>query len=229
MAKIVWLGHSAFLLEGKNRVLFDPFLTGNPVAKAKASEIKAELICVSHGHSDHVGDAVEIAKNNRANIFAIFELATRFEAKGAKVEPMNVGGGVKGLDTRITMVNALHSSDLFEGDTLQTGGNPAGFVVESGITLYHAGDTGYFGDMAWIGEFYKPKVALLPIGDRFTMGIREAAYAASVLKPEFVIPMHYNTFPLIAQEPSKFEQEVTRLTGGKVKVKVPRVGESIEV
>jgi len=229
MAKLTWLGHSAFLLEGKDRILFDPFLSGNPVAKAKPSEIKTDMVCVSHGHSDHVGDTVSIAKSNRATVFSIFELGIGFEAQGAKSEPMNIGGSVKARDSRITMVNALHSSDIFENNKLATGGNPAGFIVESGVTVYHAGDTGYFGDMRWIGEFYKPSVALLPIGDRYTMGIKEAAYAASVINATTVIPMHYSTFPLIEQNPTHFQEEIAKLTGGKVKVRIMKVGETIEV
>jgi len=228
MAKLTWLGHSAFLLEGNNRVLFDPFLSGNPVAKAKPSDLSPQIICVTHGHGDHVGDTVEIARRSKATVAAIFELASRFEAKGAKTEPMNIGGTIKLNGSRLTMVNALHSSDVFENESLQTGGNPAGFVVDSGTVLYHAGDTGYFGDMRWIGEFYSPEVALLPIGDRFTMGIREAAYAASVIGAETVIPMHYSTFPLIEQNPSKFEDEVKKLAPG-CRVKVMKVGETIEV
>ncbi|MBX8638152.1 MAG: metal-dependent hydrolase [Thermoplasmata archaeon] len=229
MAKLTWLGHSAFVFEGRNRVLFDPFISGNPVAKVKPAEITADMVCVSHGHGDHVGDAVDIAKRNKAPIASIYELAVRFDSKGAKAEQLNVGGGCRILDSEIRMVNAIHSSDVFEGDNLVTGGSPAGFVVESGVTVYHAGDTGYFGDMKWIGEFHKPKIALLPIGDRFTMGIREAAYAASVIQPEIVVPMHYGTFPLIEQEPAKFEEEVRKLTGGRVRTKIMRVGETIDV
>ena len=229
MAKLTWLGHSAFLLEAKDRILFDPFLTGNPVAKTKPSEVKANIVLVSHGHGDHVGDTVDIAKSNKATVAAIYELATRFESKGAKADPLNIGGGATIADTHVKMVNALHSSDIFEGDSLQTGGSPAGFVVDSGVTLYHAGDTGYFGDMGWIGEFHKPKVALLPIGDRFTMGVREAAYAASVIQPELVIPMHFNTFPLIEQNGDKFKEEVSKQSGGKVKARIMKVGETIEI
>ncbi len=227
--KLTWLGHSAFLLEGKNRILFDPFISGNPVAKSKPAEIKTDIVCVSHGHGDHVGDSVDIAKRNKAPIASIFELAVRFDSQGAKVEQMNIGGGVRIMDSSINMVNALHSSDVFEGEALQTGGSPAGFVVESGVTVYHAGDTGYFGDMKWIGDFYRPKVAILPIGDRFTMGIREAAFASSVIAPEIVIPMHYSTFPAIQQDPSKFEEEVRRISSGNIRVKVMKVGETIEL
>ncbi|MBX8631513.1 MAG: metal-dependent hydrolase [Thermoplasmata archaeon] len=229
MAKLTWIGHSAFMLEGKNRILFDPFISGNPVAKIKASEVKTDMICVSHGHGDHVGDCVDIAKRNKAPVASIFELASRFDSSGAKVEQMNIGGSVRILDTDITMVNALHSSDVFEGETMQTGGSPAGFVVDSGVTVYHAGDTGYFGDMKWIGEFYRPKVAMLPIGDRFTMGIREAAYAASVIQPEVVIPMHYSTFPAIEQNPELFEEQVRKAGSGKIRVKIMKVGETIDI
>ena len=229
MVKLTWLGHSAFLLEGNNRILFDPFISGNPVAKAKPSEIKADVICVSHGHGDHVGDSVEIAKQNRIPVAAVYELAVRFDSRGAKVEQLNIGGGVRIADSEVRMVNAIHSSDVFEGDNLVTGGTPAGFVVDSGVPVYHAGDTGYFGDMKWIGEFYRPKVALLPIGDRFTMGIREAAYAASVLQAEIVVPMHYGTFPAIQQDPAKFEAEVKKLTSGKVRTRVMKVNETIEI
>ena len=229
MAKLTWLGHSAFLFEGRDRVLIDPFLTGNPVAKTKASEVSANVVLVTHGHGDHVGDTVDVAKRNKATVAAIFELASRFESKGAKVEGLNIGGGMKISDTRVKMTNAVHSSDVFEGENLVTGGNPAGFIVDSGETLYHAGDTAYFGDMKWIGEFYKPKLALLPIGDRYTMDPREAAYAASVIQPEIVVPMHYNTFPLIEQNSEKFAEEVKKQSGGKVKARIMKVGETIEI
>lgn len=209
--------------------MFDPFLSGNPVAKVKPSELKVDMVCVSHGHGDHVGDSVEIAKMNKAPIAAVFELAVRFDGRGAKTEQLNMGGSARVLDSDVRMVNAIHSSDVFEGDNLVTGGSPGGFIVESGVTVYHAGDTGYFGDMKWIGEFYKPKIALLPIGDRFTMGIREAAYAASVIRPEVVVPMHYGTFPLINQEPAKFEEEVGKMTDGRVRTKIMKVGETIDV
>ncbi len=229
MAKLTWLGHSAFLLDARDRVLFDPFLTGNPVAKMKAQDVAANIVLVTHGHGDHVGDTVDIAKNNKATVGAIYELATRFEAKGVKSEPFNIGGGVKISDTNVKMVNALHSADIFEGENLMTGGNPAGYIVDSGVTIYHAGDTGFFGDMRWIGEFHKPKVALLPIGDRYTMGISEAAYAASVIEPEIVIPMHYSTFPLIEQNADKFSEEVRKRSDGKVKARIMKVGETIEL
>lgn len=229
MAKLTWLGHSAFLLEGKDRVLLDPFLTGNPVAKTRASDVRANVVLVTHGHGDHVGDTVDIAKNNKATVASIYELAVRFEAKGAKTEPLNIGGGVRISDTHVKMVNALHSSDVFEGENLQAGGNPAGFVISSGVTVYHAGDTGYFGDMKWIGEFHKPKIAILPIGDRYTMGVKEAAYAASVIAPEIVIPMHYNTFKLIEQNSEEFTSEVKKQSNGKVKARIMKVGETIEI
>ncbi len=229
MAKLTWFGHSAFMIEGKNRIVVDPFLTGNPVAKTKAAEVKADSVIVSHGHGDHVGDTVDIAKNNKATVAAIYELVSRFEAKGAKTEPMNIGGSVKLGESTVKMVNALHSSDIFEGESLVAGGSPAGFIVDSGVTVYHAGDTGYFGDMRWIGEFHRPKVAMLPIGDRFTMGVKEAAYAASVIEPEIVIPMHYNTFPLIEQNAESFAEEVRKLSGGKIKARVMKVGETIEI
>ncbi len=229
MAKLTWLGHSAFLLEGRNRILFDPFISGNPVAKIKPSDITTDMVCVSHGHGDHVGDAVDIAMRNRVPIAAVFELAVRFDGKGAKAEQLNIGGSVRISDSEVRMVNALHSSDIFEGENLTTGGSPAGFIVDSGVTVYHAGDTGYFGDMKWIGEFYRPKVAMLPIGDRFTMGIREAAYAASVLQPEIVVPMHYSTFPAIRQEPARFGEEVRKMTDGRVRTKIMSVGETIDI
>lgn len=216
-------------MDAKDRVLIDPFLTGNPVAKTSASDVNANIILVTHGHGDHVGDTVDIAKRNKATIASIFEMATRFESKGARAEGLNIGGGARISETHVRMVNALHSSDVFEGDNLVSGGNPAGFVVDSGVTVYHAGDTGYFGDMKWIGEFYKPKVAMLPIGDRYTMGVREAAYAASVIQPEVVIPMHYNTFPLIEQRAEEFSDEVKKQSGGKVKARVMKVGETIEI
>jgi L-ascorbate metabolism protein UlaG (beta-lactamase superfamily) len=205
--EITWLGHAAVkvLTPGGTTLYIDPWLK-NPKAPEGTAAPVADVILVTHGHFDHLGDTVEIAKATRAEVISNFELTTELQARGMKGGTgMNVGGTVKIKDLTIMMVEAVHSSGMPNktGDGIVYGGNPAGFVVriEGGPTLYHAGDTGFFSSMEMIGDFYKPDYAFLPIGGHFTMGPDEAAYALTLLKPKNVIPIHWGTFPLLAGNP----------------------------
>jgi len=195
LGRIRWLGHSGFEIELAEKILFiDPWLTGNPLAAMGASDIKkADIVCVTHDHGDHLGDAVKICKQTGATFVGIYELGVFAEESGVKeVVGINIGGTVDVRRISISLVQAFHSS---------TRGAPTGFVIKAeGKTIYHTGDTGLFGDMRLIGEIHRPDVALIPIGDYYTMGPREAAEAVNLIKPAVVIPMHYKTFPVL--EPS---------------------------
>uniref|UniRef100_A0A7J2TJB8 UPF0173 metal-dependent hydrolase ENP88_06015 n=1 Tax=Archaeoglobus fulgidus TaxID=2234 RepID=A0A7J2TJB8_ARCFL len=224
--KITWLGHACFLLEGSKRIIIDPFLTGNPMAPVKPSEVRVDLILVTHAHGDHLGDAVEIAKRNDAPVVCIHELSRILARKDVEVLGMNIGGSAYSGGVRITMVPALHSAD-FEDETgeIISSGSPVGFVVEmDGVKVYHTGDTGLFSDMKLIGELYEPDIMLVPIGDLYTMGIKEAVKAVEFVRPKVAIPMHYNTFPLIAKDPEEFRREAEKFC----KVVVLKPGESYE-
>lgn len=185
--KITYLGHAAFkFVSPKGVVIYiDPFLSGNPKTPAEMKTVdKADLILVTHGHGDHVGDTLAIAEKTNARIVAMPELGRYLTRKGAKnVIGMNKGGTYTSHGIAITMVHAIHSSSVTEGDQVIYTGEPAGFVIrfENGFTLYHAGDTAVFGDMKIIGEIYKPDLSILPMGSHFTMDPREATYAAKLL------------------------------------------------
>jgi len=222
---ITWLGHSCILIEGEDKVIIDPFLSGNPVASKKVDEINVDIVAVTHGHGDHLGDAIEIAKKGAA-LVAIHELAQYASSKGIEAIGVNIGGSVIIGKTKITMVPAFHSSGIDASNFSFSGGHPAGFVINSGKTIYHAGDTCLFSDMKLIAELYKPEIAFLPIGDRYTMGPREAAIAASWIKADVTIPIHYNTFPVIKQDANEFKK-MAEEKGAKVKIL--NVGERIEL
>jgi L-ascorbate metabolism protein UlaG (beta-lactamase superfamily) len=224
--QITWLGHSAFRLRtpGGKEVLFDPWYTGNPSFVEPARPKAADLILISHGHSDHIADAAAMAKATGATVVGIWEVTSWLGTKGIKnLEPMNKGGTINSKGLRITMTDARHSSSFDDGGVVYLG-EPAGFVVklENGQTIYFAGDTSLFGDMKLIGELYKPDIAFLPIGDRFTMGPDTAAMAARWLGVKQVVPMHYGTFPLLTGTPEQLEGhlagsniEVLKLTPGE--------------
>ncbi len=224
MPKLTFLGHSAFLVEGsKGRVVIDPFLTGNPVAKIKPGDLKVDYVLLTHGHGDHLGDGVDIAKANNATIVAPFELANYCSNQGANVHPMHIGGAHNFPFGRVKLTIAHHGSAAPDGTYT---GNPCGFLVTmDGKTLYHPGDTGLFYDMKLIGEMNKIDVAVLPIGDNFTMGIDDAVKAAELLQPGLVIPMHYKTFDIIDVEPEQFVDAVK--TRG-LKAQLLSVGESLD-
>ena len=225
--KITWLGHAAFLIEGSKKVLIDPFISGNPVAPVKPEDLEADVILVTHGHSDHLGDAVEIASRCDVPIICIYELSVFLGDKGVETIGMNIGGTLKLDDNlKITMVKAVHSADVVE-NKITSAGEPVGFIVNmDGVSIYHAGDTDVFIDMKLIGELYKPKIALLPIGDLYTMGIPGALKAVELIRPEIVIPMHYNTFPAIKQNPEEFKDKAEKMG---VKVVILKPGESFEI
>jgi L-ascorbate metabolism protein UlaG (beta-lactamase superfamily) len=225
MVKVKFLGHAAFLIEGSKRILIDPFLSGNPQAAVKPEEVEADLILVTHAHGDHIGDAPEIAKRTGAKIVAMYDVANYIsEQSGGKVETIGMNYGPTEIDgVFVVQVPAWHSSS----DGIHSIGNPSGFIVKlDGVTIYHAGDTFVFSDMALFNELYGPiDVALLPIGGHFTMGPREAAKAVELLKPRKVVPMHYNTWEPIAQDPEEFK----RLVGDRAEVIILQPGESIEL
>ncbi len=225
--KIQWLGHSAFLLHGKDRILIDPFLTGNPKAAVKAEEVDCDIICVTHGHFDHLGDAVAIARRTGAEVACIVEMSLYLEKCEVKATGFNLGGTIKLRDTKISMVPAFHSSSIGAPGLEFSAAMPTGMVIDSGKVVYHAGDTAVFGDMKLVGDLYKPDVALLPIGGFFTMDPRQAALATKLIRPKIVVPMHYGTWPQIEQDPEEFERLVKKESKAKVKIMMP--GEVMEV
>ena len=226
--KITWLGHSAFLLKAEKKVLIDPFISGNPLAPCSPEELDPDIIAVTHGHRDHLGDTIEIGKRTGCRIISIHEVANYIKSKGVFAEGMNKGGTVHVEGIALTMTEALHSSSIDASGFSFDGGCPAGFVIGiGGRSIYHAGDTGVFGDMRLIGELYEPELALLPIGDRFTMGIKEAVKAVELIRPEIVVPMHYSTFDVIKQDPEEFKRAVEAKVDTKVIIMRP--GESIEL
>lgn len=221
------MGHSAFLIEGKDKVLVDPFLSGNPKAAKKPEEVDCDVICVTHGHFDHLGDAVAIARRTGAVIACIAEMAAYVERCEAKAVGFNLGGTACIKDTKVTMVPAFHSSSIGAPGLEFSAAMPVGVVIDSGKVVYHAGDTSVFGDMRLIGEMYRPDLALLPIGGFFTMDPKGAALATSLIAPKTVIPMHYGTWPPIEQDPKAFEREVKKVS--KAKVVILKPGESADV
>ena len=223
-----YLGHAAGYLEtASEKFLFDPFLTGNPKASTPAEMVDPTYILITHGHGDHVGDAVAISKRTGAPIITTFELSNWLEAQGAKVESLNHGGFANFSFGRVGITLAFHSSSMIEegGRPLYLG-EPAGIILETeGKTVYHAGDTALFSDMRLIAEETPIDLALLPIGDRFTMGPRQAKRAVEFLQPKNVVPIHWGTFPPLTGDPKEFVK-LTKDTGAKVHVLQP--GESLE-
>lgn len=203
---ITYLGHSAFTFtDGSHTLVVDPFLTGNPVASCAADDVKCEYIALTHGHADHVGDTVAIAKANDATVIGAFEICEWAGEQGiAKCEPGNPGGRITTAFGSVAFTQAFHSSS-YEGRYM---GMPCGLMIEmGGSVVYHAGDTALFGDMQLIGELYKPAVSILPIGDRFTMGVEHASRAAEMIGAPVMIPCHYNTWPPIETDPRKLDPE----------------------
>lgn len=207
MVKLTFHGHACFEISNdEHNIVIDPFLKGNPLADVTPDKIKADYILLTHGHGDHFGDTIQIAKANNATVIAPFELATLCEQKGVKAHPMHIGGGYEFDFGKVKLTQALHGSGYIEGDNIFYAGNPCGFIIQiDNKTIYHAGDTGLFGDMKLLGELYNIDVALLPIGDNFVMGVDDAVKAVEFLKPQKAVPMHYNTFDVIKQDPKQFE------------------------
>jgi L-ascorbate metabolism protein UlaG (beta-lactamase superfamily) len=215
---LTWIGHSCFRIDVNDiMVLVDPFITGNPSAKVKADELNPDIIAVTHGHSDHLGDTVEIAKRTGCTVVCIHELSQYLKPKGIITEGMNIGGTIKIGNLSFTMTDARHSSSIDEAGREIDGGRAAGFVIKAGEkSIYHSGDTGLFGDMALISRLYSPEIALLPIGGRYTMGPEDAALAVEMLRPQTVVPMHYNTFEAIAQDSQYFISLVKTVSDAEV-------------
>jgi L-ascorbate metabolism protein UlaG (beta-lactamase superfamily) len=228
LMKVSYHGHSVVKIEVKDKViLIDPFLTGNPTTDLRAADVKVDVILLTHGHNDHVGDTVALAKENNALVVAPFELATFLGWKGVKVHPMHIGGAHTFDFGTVKLTQAFHGSSYTDEETktITYTGMPAGILVTAeGKTVYHAGDTALFSDMKLIGSHHEIDVAFLPIGDNFTMGPDDAALAAEWLQAKVTVPMHYNTFPVIEQDPHAFVQRLPKDKG-----RVLTVGEAIEL
>lgn len=208
----MWLGHSAFSFKvGDLDVLIDPFLSGNPLAAGDPGMMPADVILVTHAHGDHVGDTVDIAKRTGANVICNVEMSQWFSKKGLEnVTGGNTGGHVRLDGLTVKFTKAFHSSQFPDG---AYGGQPGGFMMfADGKKLYHAGDTALFGDMALYATGDPIDVAFLPIGDFFTMGPEDSIQAIQLLKPKYVVPMHFNTFPPIVQDVSEWAEMVNRDT-----------------
>ena len=204
--KLRYFSHSAFKLTTLNgkKILIDPFLTGNPTAPVKASDVFADYIILTHAHGDHIGDSFEIAKRCNSTFICVNELAEYCKSKGFDAHNMHIGGGYNFEFGRVKFTIAHHGSMTPDN---YYGGEPAGVIISAdGKNMYHTGDTGLFYDMKLIGEMIPIDYMLLPIGDNFTMGITDALKAVELAKPKIAIPMHYNTFPVIAADPNEFKK-----------------------
>src|ERR1700689_712368 len=209
--RLRWLGHSSLLFDSDgHKVLIDPFLSGNPAAPLKAEDVPADFVLVSHGHGDHIGDTVAIAKRTGATVVANYEIACWLEKQGVKAHGRQHGGGHAFPFGRVKLTLAFHGSMLPDGSN---GGNPCGFLItfRDGRRVYDAADTGLFSDMRLIGE-EGIDLALLPIGDNFTMGPDDAIRVVKFPAPKRVMPIHFNTFPLIAQDANPWADRVRKQT-----------------
>lgn len=225
--KVSYHGHSVVKIEtGGKTVLIDPFLTGNGLTDLKASEVTVDAILLTHAHNDHVGDTVELAKRNDALVVTNADLATYLSWQGVRTHGMNIGGAYEFDFGKVKMTQAFHGSGYATDDQqIIYGGMPAGILFTAeGRTIYHAGDTGLFSDMKLIGERHVIDLAFLPIGDNFTMGPEDAAAAAEFLQAKQVVPIHFNTFPPIKQDPHRF---IGMLEGNIGRVLEP--GDSIDL
>lgn len=221
-----WFGHATHGIKvGSIRLLIDPFFTGNPAASVNADLVEADFILITHGHGDHIGDALSIAKRTGAVCVSNYEICNWLNSKGLRTHAQHIGGGALYPFGYLKLTQALHGSALPDGSY---GGNPAGFLLTTPDEkkIYIAGDTGLFGDMKLIGD-EGVELAVLPIGDNYTMGPEDALRAVKLLRPKRVVPVHYNTWDLIAQDPVAWKKRVEAETG--VDVEVLKPGESLSV
>ncbi len=210
--KLRYFSHSSFQIttnDGKV-ILIDPFLDDNPTSPVKSEEVNADYIVLTHGHGDHLGDSLKIAKRTDPTFICVFELSNYINEKGFKAHMMHIGGGYNFDFGRVKFTIAHHGSKTPDGQYV---GEPAGIILTiDGKTIYHTGDTGLFYDMKLIGEMNEIDYLLVPIGDNFTMGIDDAVKAVELINPKVTIPMHYNTFPIIEADPNEFKEKVLKMS-----------------
>jgi len=219
--KIKFIGHSCFLLEEEGiKILTDPFISGNPKSKVDRLELNQDLILVTHDHQDHLGDAIEIAKESKCDLMCIYDLGHELSKQGISVIGGNLGGTIDYKNIKITYVKAEHTSNH---------GVSVGYIIRfKEHTIYFAGDTNIFSDMVLIKELYNPDIVFLPIDGFYNMGPYEASHALRLLKPKMVVPMHYGTFPLLKGTPEQLEQEIIKLSLN-VKSIIFKIGEEKEI